>query len=83
MPTLEERLAEIRESSSDEISEDDRQVMHRVTEELDESGLEERALGEGDEAPAFALPNQDGDVVRSETLLSNGPLVLSFFRGHW
>ena len=83
MPTLEERLAEIRDASSDKIPEEAAKIMHRVTQELEESGLEERALGEGDEAPAFALPNQDGDVVRSETLLEQGPLVLSFFRGHW
>jgi hypothetical protein len=29
------------------------------------------------------LPNQDGQIIRSADLLALGPLVISFFRGHW
>jgi hypothetical protein len=58
-------------------------VMHRATEELRRSGQAERALGVGARAPAFALPNQDGQIIRSADLLASGPLVITFFRGHW
>ena len=59
------------------------EIMHRATEELRRSGLAERALKVGDLAPTFELDNQDGQLVRSVDLLAEGPLVITFFRGHW
>ena len=59
------------------------ETMHRATEDLQRSGLAERALKVGDLAPAFELTNQDGEFVRSADLLAHGPLVITFFRGHW
>ena len=59
------------------------ETMHRATEELKAAGLEERALKVGDRAPSFALFNQDHVQVESADLLRQGPLVISFFRGHW
>jgi len=59
------------------------EIAHRATEELRRSGLAERALKVGDLAPAFELDNQDGQLVRSADLLTHGPLVITFFRGHW
>jgi hypothetical protein len=29
------------------------------------------------------LPNQDGQIIGSAALLTHGPLVITFFRGHW
>jgi hypothetical protein len=57
--------------------------MHRATAELKATGIEERALKVGDRAPSFTLFNQDHVQVASADLLSQGPLVVSFFRGHW
>ena len=59
------------------------EIMHRATEDLQRSGLAQRALKVGDQAPEFGLANQDGDLVRSSDLLARGPLVITFFRGHW
>jgi hypothetical protein len=36
-----------------------------------------------DRAPAFTLNNQDGNSLSSAELLAKGPLVITFFRGHW
>ena len=58
-------------------------TMHRATEELKASGKESRALKVGDRAPEFNLFNQDHISVNSSDLLREGPLVVSFFRGHW
>ena len=58
-------------------------IMHRATAELKASGAEERALKVGDRAPSFTLFNQDHVQVASDDLLHDGPLVVSFFRGHW
>ena len=59
------------------------ETMHRATAELVASGIEDRALKIGDRAPSFALFNQDHLQVSSDDLLREGPLVVSFFRGHW
>ena len=58
-------------------------IMHRATAELKASGAEDRALKVGDRAPSFTLFNQDHGQVASDDLLRDGPLVVSFFRGHW
>ena len=58
-------------------------TMDRATNELIASGAAGRALKAGDQAPAFALPSQDGTLVDSRDLLARGPLVVSFYRGVW
>jgi hypothetical protein len=57
--------------------------MHRATAELKASGAEDAALKVGDRAPSFTLFNQDHVQIASADLLAQGPLVVSFFRGHW
>jgi hypothetical protein len=57
--------------------------MHRATDELKASGIEDRALKIGAHAPEFALFNQDHVEVSSKDLLRKGPIVVSVFRGHW
>jgi hypothetical protein len=59
------------------------ETMHRATAELKASGIEGQALKIGDHAPSFTLFNQDHVEVVSSDLLREGPLVVSFFRGHW
>ncbi len=59
------------------------ETMHRATAELKTSGLANKALKVGDSAPQFSLFNQDHVQVNSADLLRQGPLVVSFFRGHW
>jgi peroxiredoxin/ketosteroid isomerase-like protein len=52
-------------------------------ETLGRAGLEVAALRVGDTAPDFTLPDQDGQPVSLRSLLANGPLVLTFYRGQW
>ena len=59
------------------------ETMHHATAELRATGIEERALKVGDRVPSFALFNQNHVLVESSDLLRQGPLVVSFFRGHW
>jgi hypothetical protein len=59
------------------------ETMHRATAELKASGVESHALKAGDHAPEFTLFNQNHFEVSSADLLRQGPLVVSFFRGHW
>ena len=41
------------------------------------------ALREGDTAPDFVLPDSKGQIVRLSSILEQGPVVLSFYRGGW
>ncbi len=41
------------------------------------------AVQTGSTLPEFLLPDSNGDLVSSAKLLSEGPLVVSFNRGHW
>lgn len=37
----------------------------------------------GERLPSFLLPDQDGRLAALESFLSQGPVLLSFLRGHW
>ncbi len=81
--SLEQQLAAIREGATKRIPAESLAIMHRATEQLQQSGLAERAMGVGDQMPAFSLRGGVGNEVRSSDLLTRGPLVLTFFRGVW
>ena len=81
--SLEDTLRGLREASAKRIPPEKAAIMHRATEELRRSGMMQRVVKIGDALPAFALPNADGQEVRSIDRLAKGPLVLSFFRGAW
>lgn len=83
MSTLAQRLDAIRASSAEKIPAAAQAVMHHRTEELIGSGQAGRALGAGDLLPAYALPDSTGAIHSLAQGLNGGPLVLTFFRGHW
>ncbi len=66
-----------------QIPEDALRAIMAGTERLVLSGLAEKSLQKGDKAPSFSLPNARGEAVSSTELLTNGPLVVSFYRGGW
>lgn len=57
-------------------------AMHRAVAEL-RASAPGRVLKIGDPAPRFALPNADGRIIDSTTLLAAGPVVVTFYRGRW
>jgi len=59
-------------------------ISERATEDLFNTGIEDRILETGEQAPAFTLEDaRTGKPVHSADLLALGPLVVSFFRGRW
>lgn len=52
-------------------------------EELRATFAFERAIGVGDTAPEFSLPDAHGNEAALADLLRRGPLVLTFYRGAW
>jgi len=51
--------------------------------EITETGVLDRALKKGDRAPDFTLPDAAGNMVNLASLLKQGPLVLTWYRGNW
>jgi peroxiredoxin len=58
-------------------------TIDRAIAEIKASGVAAHALKVGDKAPSFEQPDGDGMIWRSADLLSNGPLVVVFYRGRW
>jgi hypothetical protein len=58
-------------------------LVNQTLVELAHTGILSGALQEGDTAPAFILPDQEGTLVSSEDLRAYGPLVVNFYRGMW
>lgn len=59
------------------------EAVREATADLIRSGLAERTLREGAQAPDFALPDGSGEIVRLSEVRARGPVVLVFFRGVW
>ena len=59
------------------------EIIHRATHDLEKSGILDGTVKVGDEAPDFSLRNADGQEFRLKELLSQGPVVLNFYRGKW
>ena len=55
----------------------------RPIRQLVTSGEASNALKEGVQAPDFTLPDTRGNAVSLSHLLSQGPVVVTFFRGQW
>src|SRR5579864_5801361 len=51
--------------------------------QLINSGAAENALKAGAQAPDFALPDACGTAVRLSHLLTQGPVIMTLYRGQW
>ena len=80
---LQEKLDKLKADFEAKAPSDALEIMHRATDDLRSSGIMNQVLKNGDKAPEFNLKNADDNLIRSMDLLSNGPVVLSFFRGKW
>jgi len=81
--SLQEQLDSIKAKSADKMTPEVTDAMKKGFEELKQRDVLDKPLKAGDTAPAFALPNAQGDVVRLQDFLAKGPLVILFYRGKW
>jgi peroxiredoxin len=58
-------------------------IVDRMVNRLKLSGAGQSAPAPGEPMPPFLLPDQDGHLTNLQDLLSRGPAVISFHRGHW
>jgi hypothetical protein len=58
-------------------------ALHGYIEELRASGIMDRVRKVGETAPGFELVATDGRVVSLDSLVTRGPVILTFYRGRW
>ncbi len=81
--SLAKRLEALQKSSAENIPEEKRAIMGRAIEDLRNSGILERVPRAGSTAPDFRLSSSAGAEVSLSETFAKGPLVVSFYRGHW
>jgi peroxiredoxin len=59
------------------------EAVDRLVERLRRYGAGESAPRPGEPMPPFVLPDDTGHLVSLEQLLDQGPIAVTFHRGHW
>ena len=80
---LQDKLDEYKKSFLEKAPSEAVKVMQLATEDLKKSGIMDKVLKVGEAAPAFSLPDENGNTVALKGLLDQGPVVISFYRGQW
>ncbi|WP_047487766.1 peroxiredoxin-like family protein [Terriglobus sp. TAA 43] len=84
MAALQDKLDEITQNTRKLVQADRLAISEQAIAELFSTGIEDRILPVGAQAPSFSLLDAvSNKTVRSSDLLALGPLVINFFRGRW
>ncbi|WP_055436170.1 peroxiredoxin-like family protein [Lacinutrix algicola] len=81
--SLTQLLKDYADASAAKLPEEAKVIMENAIEDVEMSKITAKALKTGDIFPSFNLPNAKGEVIKSLSLLDNGPLVIAFYRGGW
>lgn len=57
--------------------------MNKAVVDLVNSGVVNNSLKVGEKVPDFSLPNATGKTVKLNSLLTETPVIISFYRGGW
>lgn len=81
--TLQEQIDQFKQAGATRTPREVQALRQAETLKLVQSGIAERSFHAGEAAPDFSLPDADGKLVTLSTLLSAGPVILTFYRGEW
>jgi hypothetical protein len=81
--SLEKDINDFKAQIMKDVPEEMLKTMETAGKHLEQSGIVDKNLKVGDRAPSFTLPNVTGEPTSSATVLTKGPLVVSFYRGGW
>lgn len=82
--SLQDQLDQITQNTRALVQPERLAVSEQAVSDLFNTGIEDRVLPVGAQAPAFTLQDAStGKPVSSTDLLALGPLVINFFRGRW
>ncbi|MEM6331064.1 MAG: peroxiredoxin-like family protein [Planctomycetota bacterium] len=82
-PTLGEQLDELSADFAKRAPEAMREAFAQGIEQVEATGILEKALNVGDKAVDATLLDAEGGKVKLSSLWAEGPLVISFYRGGW
>jgi len=80
---LKDEIKKMRKEMLPQMPEDVLKLLLGNIEKLVKSGIAERTLNVGDEIPQINLPNAVGKTIDVNSMLKDGPVVISFYRGAW
>jgi peroxiredoxin len=81
---LQDQLDQITQNTRALVQPERLAISEQLVANLFATGIEDRVLPVGAQAPAFTLEDaRTGKPVNSADLLALGPLVINFFRGRW
>lgn len=83
METLTAQLKAQNDQARARLPQESLAVMDDATSTLAASGITDTSLAVGAAAPDFTLPGVNGEQVSLAKLLTDGPVVLAFYRGGW
>lgn len=81
--SLQKSIDTLKSRFLEQVPDEIKDIVGKAQQALKDSRIAERALGTGNVAVDFTLPNAMGKPVSSEVLREKGPLVVSFYRGSW
>jgi len=82
--SLQDRLDRITQNTRALVQPERLAISEKATEDLFNTGIEDRILKVGAQAPPFTLEDaRTKKTIRSDDLLALGPLIVNFFRGRW
>lgn len=82
-PALKTQLDAMRENFATKAPADVIALYDKGIRDVAASGVTDTALKVGAKAPEFTLPDAKGESVALATLLSKGPVVVTWYRGAW
>jgi hypothetical protein len=81
--TLKQKIEAYKEGFKKKAPQEAQEIMHRATNDLQNSPQMINTIKVGDMAPDFSLKNTANDDIVLSDLLDRGPVVLNFYRGRW
>ena len=80
---LQQKLDTFRVNFETQLGPEGKAILDNEALRVKRTGVEERALKVGQQAPNFELPDMGGHKVSLAQLHAEGPLALVFYRGLW
>ena len=81
--SLTSQLDELKQQMGREVPKEILVTLAKALEKVGQTGIMSNSCTTGDKAPSFVLPNVTGRMVSSDEILTQGHMVLSFYRGIW
>jgi hypothetical protein len=81
--SLTSQIEELKQQMGREIPKEILVTLAKALEKVGQTDIMDHTCQAGDKAPFFELPDVTGTMVSSDDILSQGHMVLSFYRGIW